>query len=58
MKSKDQHILVGDTSFGASCILAGSMVKSTNSFLCGGTVYVLESTIFNIWEGVILQSLA
>ena len=40
MKSKDQHILVGDTSFGASCILAGSMVKSTNSFLYGGTVCI------------------
>jgi len=32
MKSNDQHILVGDTSFGAACILAGTMDPQASIF--------------------------
>ena len=40
MKSMDQHILVGDTSFGPGCILAGTMVIKIHLLIPSITVHL------------------
>ena len=60
MRSNDQHILVGDTSFGSACILAGTMVPCllNQCLYCTLKKSLPGSPIFHFREGVLLQNLA